>query len=204
MSHPPISRLAGPIAFGAGALLLVQQLVMASFLDRTAIEATMANPLYVVSAVVYFIAFCGLLLALVSAYIWEADEAGALGVVGFLAALIGTMFLAGDLWFEGFAVPWLGDVAPASLHLAGGILMIGAFTSYVLFAGGWVLFGLASIRARVFPLPISIAIIIGGVIGFQAAMPPFAVPLALAIGALGIWMLRTSTVRHPAAAMTTA
>jgi hypothetical protein len=204
MSHPMIARLAGPIALGAGALLLVQQLVMASFLDRTAIETTMANPLYVISAVAYFVAFCGLLLALVTAYAWEADEAGAFGVLGFLAALIGTTFLAGDLWFEGFAVPWLGDVAPASLHLAGGMLMIGAFTSYVLFAGGWLLFGLASIRARVFPLPISIAIIIGGVIGFQAAMPPFAIPLALAIGALGIWMIRTSTVRQPTTALAAA
>ena len=108
------------------------------------------------------------------------------------SALIGTTFLAGDLWFEAFAVPWLGDVAPAAFHLAGGTLVIGAFTGYVLFAVGWVLFGLASLRARVFPRPISIAIVIGGVIGFQAALPPFAIPLALAIGALGIWMIRTS------------
>jgi hypothetical protein len=73
-----------------------------------------------------------------------------------------------------------------------------------LMGAGWVLFGLASIRARVFPMPISIAIVAGGIIGFQAAMPPFAIPLALAIGALGIWMIRTSSVRHRAAALTTA
>jgi len=190
--------MAGPIALGAGALLLVQQLVMASFLDQAAIETTMANPLYLVSAVTYFVAFCGLLLALVAAYSWEADEAGAFGVLGFFAALIGTTFLAGDLWFEGFAVPWLGDVAPASLHLAGGTLMTGAFTSYVLFACGWLLFGLASIRARVFPLSISIAIAVGGVIGFSAAIPPFAIPLALAVGALGVWMIRTSAADRSA------
>ena len=76
------------------------------------------------------------------------------------------------------------------------MLMIGAFTSYVLFAAGWVLFGIASIRARVFPLPISIAIVVGGLIGFQAALPPFAIPLALAIGGLGIWMIRTTTDRE--------
>ncbi len=81
------------------------------------------------------------------------------------------MFLAGDLWFEAFAVPWLGDVAPASLHLAGGMLLYGAFTSYILFAAGWVLFGIASIRARVFPRPISVAIMVGGAIGFQGALP---------------------------------
>ena len=63
-------------------LLLVQQLVMASFLDRSQIEATMASPLYLPSAVAYFLAFCGLLVALVAAYSWEAEEAGTFGVVG--------------------------------------------------------------------------------------------------------------------------
>ncbi|HEY4189753.1 MAG TPA: hypothetical protein VGM28_04960 [Candidatus Limnocylindrales bacterium] len=194
MSRSPLSRFAGPLALGAGAVLLIQQFVMASFLDRTRIEATMADPLFVPAAVVYFIAFCGLLAALVAIYAREADEAGVFGAVAFLAALVGTMFLAGDLWFEAFAVPWLGDVAPPSLHLAGGMLMLGAFSSYVLFAVGWILFGLASIRARVFPLPISIALIVGGLIGFQAAMPPFAIPLALALIALGIWLVRSPVV----------
>jgi hypothetical protein len=194
MSRPPLARIAGPIAVSAGVLLLIQQVAISSFLDRSAIEATMANALFVPLAVAYFMAFCGLLVALVAAYSWQADEAGAFGVLGFIAALVGTMFLAGDLWFEAFAVPWLGDVAPASLHLAGGTLMIGAFAGYVLFAVGWVLFGLASIRARVFPLPISITIVAGGIVGFQAALPPFAVPLAVAISWLGIWMIRTSPV----------
>ena len=73
--------------------------------------------------------------------------------------------------------------------------MIGAFSRYVLFAVGWALFGLASFRARVFPRPISAAIVISGLIGFQAGLPPFAVPLALTIGWLGIWMIRTAQAR---------
>jgi hypothetical protein len=200
MSRPPLARVAGPIVLAAGALLMIQQLIALTFFDRSRIEATMANPLFVPLAVAYFVAFCGLLVALVAAYSWEADEAGAFGVLGLLAALVGTMFLAGDLWFEAFAVPWLGDVAPASLHLAGGTLIIGAFISYVLFAVGWVLFGLASTRARVFPRPISIAIVVGGIIGFQAALPPFAIPLAVAISWLGIWMMRTNPVANVAPA----
>ncbi len=191
MTRSPLARVAGPIALGAGVLLLLQQLVMASFLDHAAIEATMANPLFVPAAVLYFIAFCGLLVALVAVYARESEEAGVFGAVAFLAALVGTMFLAGDLWFEAFAVPWLGDVAPASLHLAGGTLMLGAFASYILFAVGWIAFGLASLRARVFPMPISVAIVVGGLIGFQGALPPFAIPLALAVGALGAWMVWT-------------
>lgn len=204
MLRPPLTRLAGPIALAVGLLLLIQQLAMASFLDRSAIESTMANALFVPLAAAYFIAFCGLLLVLVTAYGREADEAGAFGVLAFLVALVGTMFLTGDLWFEAFAVPWLGDVAPASLHAPGGTLVIGAFTGYVLFAVGWVLFGLASIRARVFPMAISVAIVIGGIIGFQAALPPFAIPLAVAICSLGIWMIRTSPVTRTAPALASA
>ena len=53
------------------------------------------------------------------------------------------------------------------------------------------LFGLVSLRARVFPIAISIAITVGGAVGFLAAMPPFAVPLGLAVAALGWWLVRT-------------
>ena len=113
-------------------------------------------------------------------------------MIGFAAATIGTLFMGGDLWFETFAVPWLGDVAPEAFDQVGGLLMVGGFTSYVLFAAGWALFGLASLRARVFPMAISLAIIAGGVIGFQALIPPFGLPLAVAITSLGVWMTRGS------------
>ena len=194
MSRTPLARMAGPIALVTGGLLLVQQLLMVTILDRSQIEATMASPMFVPLAVLYFVAFCGLLATLITTYAWQAERAGVFGAIGFLAAIIGTMFLAGDLWFEAFAVPWLGNVAPASLHLAGGMLLYGAFTSYILFAAGWVLYGLASFRARVFPRLISVAIMIGGLIGFQGALPPFAIPLALAVAWLGIWMLRSAAV----------
>jgi len=35
-------------------------------------------------------------------------------------------------------------------------MRLGALTSYFLFAAGWALFGITSVRARVFPLAISI------------------------------------------------
>ena len=71
------------------------------------------------------------------------------------------------------------------------MLPLGAGSSFVLFALGWVMFGLASLRARVFPLAISIAIVVGGLAGFQAlATPPLGAILALAMAWLGIWMLK--------------
>jgi hypothetical protein len=68
-------------------------------------------------------------------------------------------------------------------------MALGALSSYALFAAGWTLFGIASARARVFPLAISIAIIIGGITGYQALLAPWEMPLGLAVGSLGIWIV---------------
>jgi hypothetical protein len=62
--------------------------------------------------------------------------------------------------------------------------------SYLLFAVGWVLFGLASLRARVYPAWISIALAVGDVAGFNAGMPPYGVLIGLAVAALGGWLIR--------------
>jgi hypothetical protein len=202
-SLAPLARLAGPIALATGILFTVQQLVMFPILDRRQLEVTLAHPLFVPSAIAYFVAFCALLIALVAVYGWEARRAGALGVVGFVAAMVGTMFLAGDAWFEAFAVPWIRDVAPEALYKPSGLLVRGAFSSYVLFSIGWALFGIASLRARVFPVAISLAIVVGGLVGFRALEPPYAIPLGLAIGWLGVWLLRTTRTARTIAELAT-
>ena len=67
---------------------------------------------------------------------------------------------------------------------------LGALSSYWLFAIGWVAFGVASLRARVFPVWISIFIVVGGIAGYQALLAPWGIPLGLAIATLGVWLLR--------------
>jgi hypothetical protein len=193
MSQSLFSRFAGPIVLVTGLLLIVAQVILLASYDATDRVATVHNPAYLAGGVLYFVGFGGLLVSLAAAYQRQAQEAGLPGLIGMAAAMIGTLFLGGDLWFETFAVPWLGDVAPDVFSQAGGILMVGGFTSYVLFAAGWALFGLASLRARVFPMTISLTIIAGGVIGFQALIPPYGLPLAVAITSLGVWMTRGST-----------
>ena len=68
--------------------------------------------------------------------------------------------------------------------------------SVVLFSLGWILFGLASLRARVFPRALSLAIAVAGLIGFQAAMPPWGVALGLAVAAVGVWLIRQDRKLH--------
>jgi hypothetical protein len=191
-SRPLFSRHAGLLALAAGALIVVAQLVMLPF-DPKDHVVTSQSLAFQVGGVIYLAGFCTLMFALLGAHGWQARRAGRLGLVAVSTALVGTMLLGGDLWFETFAVPSIADgPAPQVLDSDPSLLLgIGAIASYVLFAIGWALFGIASFRARVFPRPIAAAIVVGGIVGFSALLSPFGVPLGLAVGALGLWMLWT-------------
>jgi hypothetical protein len=191
MSPSPLARLAGPCALGAGVLIVIAQAVMLPFDPKDHVGTTQ-EPLFRVGGVIYMLGFCLLMIMLVALADRLAGEGGRFGTVAVVAAVFGTMMLGGDLWFESFAVPWLSDRAPTALDTDPTVLLgLGAIISYTTFAVGWLLFGLAGYRARLFPTPICLAIAVGGLIGFQALLAPWAVPLALAVGALGIWLLRT-------------
>ena len=192
MQRSPLARLAGPLALAAGILIVVAQLVMLPF-DPDDHVATSSDPLFQIGGVIYLAGFCALMLTLVAAYGWGLDKAGGLGLAAIITALVGTMLLGGDLWFETFAVPWLADEAPAVLDAdPSALLAAGAVLSYLVFAVGWALFGLASLRARVFPAAICVAIVVGGLIGFRALLSPTGIPLGIAVAWLGVWMVRSS------------
>ena len=188
-SAPLFARGAGPLAIAAGALLLIGQAIWWPF-DQQGNVATSQNAIFNVGSVVNFAGFSVLMFALIGVHGCQASRAGRLGTFGFSAAIVGTMFLGGDLWFESFAVPWLAKgPLPEVLSSDPSVLFaLGAISSYALFAFGWVSFGIASLRARVFPVWISLFIVLGGIFGYQALLSPWGIPLGLAMATLGVWM----------------
>jgi hypothetical protein len=199
MTHSRLSRLAGPFAVSAGVLIVGAQLVMLPFDPKDHVATTTALP-FQLGGIVYFLGFVALMLFLVASHEWLEDGAGRLGVAATTAAVAGTMALGGDLWFETFAVPWLADEAPNAFDTTPTVLLgVGAVASYCLFAVGWVLYGIAALRAHA-PVAIAVAIAIGGLLGYRALLTPWAVPLGLAVGALGVWSSRTSAARTEPAA----
>jgi hypothetical protein len=192
MSQSLLSRLAGPFALSAGVLMVGAQLVMLPF-DPKDHVATSTALAFQLGGVAYMLGFVVLMLFVVASHEWLEAGAGRLGVAATIAAVVGTMALGGDLWFETFAVPWLADEAPSAFDTDPTLLLaLGAIASYLLFAVGWVLYGVASLRAHV-PVALSVAVVIGGGLGFQALLSPWGVPLGLAVGALGVWLIRTKT-----------
>lgn len=136
------------------------------------------------------VAMYALLIALTGLYATQATSAGRLGLIGYLVAALGTLLLAGDWWYESFVVPLIAAQAPELLATApSGIILIGAAATFGSFALGWVLFGIASYRARVFPRRAAILMVVGGVAGILALSPPFQIPLALAVAWMGSSLL---------------
>lgn len=193
MPESALSRYAGPIVLIVGAYLAVIHLALEFvFIRFSDLAVMLADPIFRGVNLAYAAAFSGLAIAACAAYDRQARDAGRFGLVALSAAIIGTVNLGANMWFEGFAVPWLAGEVPQILTAEKTLFwQVGYYSSYLLFAIGWALFGLASLRARVFPRLISLAIVAGGIIGFLAARPPYGVALGLALLSLGIWMVRT-------------
>jgi hypothetical protein len=198
----PLASAAGPIALAAGLAFAAADVsrLLAADTSKERIAMMRETPFQVTNAL-YFVVFIGLLLALVSVYLRFHADAGALGAVAFCFALVGTMDMAGNMWFDGFAGPWIADVAPEAILAGGsGMLVIGGFSSYVLFALGWLVFGIAGWRARMFPAWLGAAFVVAGVLGYNAGLPPYGIPIGLAMAALGWWITTRSARGRVAAA----
>jgi len=198
MPESPLSRFAAPIAVVAGVLVVVTRLVAALTVpaESELLKTYVLTATHAINSVASIVAFALLVLALVAVYDREARPAGMLGVVALGAAIVGTVFMAGDWWYEAFAVPRIAEVAPQVIDtFVGGRLLMGGLLSFALFGLGWVLFGIASLRARVFPAAISVAILVGGLLsGVPIGIVYLSggVILGLAIVWLGAWMMRTT------------
>jgi hypothetical protein len=208
MSPTPLSRIAAPIAIVAGVLVVVTRLVVILTVPAEIgpLKAYVLTATHAINSVACILAFGLLVLALVAIYDTEAWAAGTLGVIGLSAAIVGTVFMAGDWWYEAFAVPRIAEVAPQVMDtFVGGRLLIGGLSSFVLFGIGWHLFGVASLRAHVFPAAISAGIVVGGLLSGVPSGVAYllgGVILGSAIASLGVWMMRTTTpdeVAHPVA-----
>jgi hypothetical protein len=113
----------------------------------------------------YILAAVLVSLGLVGLSLCQARQAGTLGLIAFLVTFLGGMMAAGSTWSETFFGPWLAQAAPELLDAdPTGSVIAGVLVSYVLFALGWFLFGLVSLRAGVLPRGAAILMMIGALL----------------------------------------
>jgi hypothetical protein len=194
----PISRWVGRISLAAAALLITSQL-LDLLLRLTLGDVSAAHPTYILKRGVALVAQYVLLLALTGLYARQSRAMGKLGLVAYLIASFGTVLVAGDWWFEAFMAPQIAIHAPQLFEVPQqGSVLVGAVATVGAFSLGWVLFGIATLRARLISIGPAILTISGGAVGILALWSPYQIPLAIAVGWMG-YLLNTASQNdhHP-------
>ena len=195
MTSPFTARQAGLVSLIAAGLMLISQV------SQLVLPLTMPESFWIATQSLRFglalLAMFALLLALTGLYARQVTGAGRLGLVGYVAASLGTMLVAGNWWYEAFIGPALREQAPELLTTApAGSILIGAAITSLTFAAGWVTFGLASLRAGVFPRRMAVLMTVAGVAGVLSLISPFQVPLAFAVGWMCFWLVRSHLLQN--------
>ena len=194
MTSSNLIRIGGLVAVVAGALLLLADLwnlLLEVFVGGTENFSEFAvTTSWTVLSATYLVGGLLLLVALVGLYAYQSEAAGTLGLVGFLAALVGTGLLVGMMWALAFVVPSAAIEAPAFLDAeqSAGPLDMGFMLSIIVFALGWALFGVATLRARVFPRVAAIVLIVGALLTVLP-LPATTLVIDVAVAWLGLSLL---------------
>ena len=168
MSYRGLIRGSGFAAMVAGALLLIAELLeLLPAFDAYPFSELALTALFTFQNTLYLLGLILLSVGLVGLYTHQWPAAGSLGLACFLTALGGTVFFTGFFWANIFVAPALAVGAPGLLDLGG--RFPGFFPSLVLYALGWLLFGVASFKARVHPRAPVIALIVGAALDLLAA-----------------------------------
>ena len=212
MSTKDLSRWSGIACILAGLLMVLATLVHPS---RETPEIILEQELRLVAAHWLSTFFCGfLLLGLPGLYAAQSERAGRLGLVSFLMLFFGTLFIAVSHYY-GFIAPVLAAQAPAMLvaintyppvTTLNGLLIVGFFP-------GFILFGIATLRARVLPRQTGILmaigsplLLVGGALSqlvFEALfivviLGALALSLGLAWAGYSLWSHKEKAVLQPA------
>ena len=198
MSSSNLVRLGGMAALAAGALLLIGDLwtlVQAlRYGDTLRFSEEASSTSYMVVSVAYLVGVLILLIAAAGLYARHEGASGTFGLIGFLAALVGTGLIVGLMWALTFIAPSAAIEAPAFLDAEenAGPLNAGFVISGVGFALSWALFGLAMLRARVLPRAATVALVVGALLTV-APLPASALVLDAALIWIGLIVLRERT-----------
>jgi hypothetical protein len=199
MTLSAISRRAGLLSVTAAVIVVLSQ-VMRLAGGPLLGPGWATTPAYTVTYAVALLGMGALLLALTALYTREFDALGRLGLIGYVIAFLGTLLVAGDWWFEAFAIPKIATEAPEILGLPpSDSLLAGVIATVGLYTVGWTLFGLAALRGRAFSLPATVLMVLGGLAGPLVLLTPYQVPLAIAIGWTGLTLSSNSRVAAGAA-----
>ena len=181
MSSSDLVRWSGLAALVGGVLFVVAELLGLPTLNIETFSETVTTTSFAIQQRVFLLGVVLVLLGLVGLYVRQSEATGALGLIGFLVAFFGTVLIAGIFWASAFIAPALATEAPQFLEAGP---PPGFLPTFIIFAVGWLVFGIATLRGRGFPRPAAILLIVGAVVTILP-LPFTIVVFAVAVAWLG-------------------
>lgn len=179
MSFLALMRWCGLAALVGGVLIVFGDVVGLTLGGDFAEAATTGS--FVVQQLLLLLGTVLVLFGLFGLYVSQSEAAGALGIVGFLLAFLGTALVAGISWSQAFITPFVATAAPELLEVENFAFPL----TFLIFAVGWVLFGVATLRTGIYPRAAAIVLIIGAVLLFVG----FLLPAAAFVFGIGVaWL----------------
>jgi hypothetical protein len=167
----------------AGATFVLADLIDLSA-DSDGFGGETLTAVSVVQSALTLVAGVLLLASLAGFYAQRFDEAGLLGLFGFVIALCGTLMAVEAFWIDAFIAPSsarepLGflDIRPPRALAAGFTLSYGSVTL------GWLLFGLSLLPTGFYPRLMIVLLVIGAALTW-VPIPLSGVPFSVAV----VWM----------------
>jgi hypothetical protein len=191
MSTRTLVRWGGLAALVSGVAGIALEIAMVVVFGDQPMSIAGLTPQWLVLLATMLVEMILAMLGLVALYARQSQNAGGLGVVAFVAAVIGTIMLSAWMWAGTFDVPAFAEAAPEFMDTfeasPSGTIFAGAILSFLSFGIGWFLFGLASLRAAILPRVSSWLVMVGAVLGVVLAVVDL--PLGGAVFDLGLaWM----------------
>ena len=157
MSTAGLIRWSGLISILAGVLYALGAILHPVGEDI----AAYTNPNWVTAHLVYWVSSILMLFSLVGLYARQVEKTRWLGLVGFVLAFIGTAFVGSIFFMVSTVVPLIAAETPALFDRAA-TPPTGAVLLVVLgFSLGYILFGVATMRAGVLPRWSGLLLIVG-------------------------------------------
>jgi hypothetical protein len=188
MSSSNLIRWSGLAAIVGGVLIVVSDVLNAVLFPGEPGSQVMITSTWSIVQILGLVALALIALALVGMYACQLQQAGTLGLIAFVIAFGGTLMVFGLSWSETFLGPLVAEEAPGLLSAEpSGALAVGSILSLVLFALGWLLVGLVSLRAGALPRVAAVLMIVGALLSFVLTsldLPLWSIVLSAAV----IWI----------------
>ncbi len=172
MTSANLIRWCGLAAILGAALIIVADLIdlLTADFDASPSEFFTSFGFYLTSAL-FLVGGPLVLLGLVGLYAHRPEAMGVLGLIAFLGAFFGGVLAQGALWGDAFVTSAIAISAPELLETEPpGVVIFGILLSFGLVNLGWILFGVAVLRARVYPRLAALLLIAGAVVALLLSL----------------------------------